>query len=137
MNEDNITIYNKYYDRENGFDKYIKTTIYNVDWQGNTGMKLNEKRGLLSDDIVNVYIDYNSTCNGKQYLKPKIFEQLSNIEKNNYFTFNNGDVIVFGIIDFELNGKNLKRLRESYDDVVTVTKIKECNLTRHWELECN
>lgn len=44
MNEDNITIYNKYYDRENGFDKYIKTTIYNVDWQGMTGVKLNEKR---------------------------------------------------------------------------------------------
>lgn len=137
MNEDNITIYNKYYDIENGFDKYIKTTVYNVDWQGTKGVKLNEKRGLLSDDIVKIYVDYNSTCNGKQYLKPKMFEQLSNIEKNDYFTFNNGDVIVFGIIDFELNGKNLKSLREFFDDVVTVTKIKECNLTRHWELECN
>ena len=134
FSNDEITLYNVYV--ENGIQHYSRTYISGVDWQSITATKLIEQ-GLVSADSVKVFIPYSAEFSGKEFLKPKAFN-LS--DKSNHFTFKTGDIMVKGIIDFELTGKapnNLKYLEETYDDVVTIMGVMECDLTCNWEIGAN
>ena len=90
---------------------------------------------MLSADSVIVFIDFNSDFEGKEYISPKAYRRLENKDDN--FTFENGDIIVKGIVDFDLNGvkpNTLKYLEEYFDDVYKVISIMECELTGNWEV---
>ncbi len=83
-----ITIYNKYYDSINDIDKYQRTVIKGVNWQGKRNGTVSDK-GLLIADSTLIFIDKLDN-----YVSPKKFLKLSNEERSNYFTFTPGDKIV-------------------------------------------
>lgn len=126
-----ITIYNKYYDSVGDIYKYQKTIITGVNWQGKRNATVSDKGLLLSDSIL-IFIDKLDN-----YISPKRFAKLSDLERTNYFTFAPKDKIVKGEIDFEILGikpYSAADLEKNYDDVVTIMSIRE--LSGHWEVEC-
>ncbi|MFA6867423.1 MAG: DUF6751 family protein [Clostridia bacterium] len=125
-----ITIYNKYYDAITGYDKYQRTVIKDVDWQGKRNATVSDK-GLLMADSILIFIDKLDN-----YISPKQFAKLTVDEKINYFTLAMGDKIVKGVIDFEVTGVKpcaIVNLESNFDDVVTIMSSRP--LSDHWEVE--
>lgn len=128
--KDTITIYNRYYDFTSDTDKYQRTVIKGVNWQGKRNGTVSDK-GLLLADSTLIFIDKLD-----DYLSPKRFAKLSDLERPNYFTFSIGDKIVKGEVDFEITGVKPYRiadLESDYDDVIDIKSVNI--LTDHIELE--
>ena len=126
----NITLYNKYYDTASGYDRYQRTVIKGVNWQGKRNATVTDK-GLLIADSILIFIDKSDN-----YISSKQFAKLSDIERVNYFTFAMGDKIVKGVIDFEVTGVkpySIANLENNFDDVVNIMSARE--LSGHWEVE--
>jgi hypothetical protein len=130
-----MTIFNKYYDRNLGHDVYLRSYLYSINWQGSRAVTVNDK-GLLTADFTEVFTYPDSAIN-KTYLKPKAWANSG--EKELYFTFNAGDIIVKGITDFNLTGikpYNLEGLKNAWDDVLTIVSVMDLTDTGlpHWEI---
>lgn len=126
-----ITIYNKYYDKVNDVDRYQRTVIRGINWQGKRNATVSDK-GLNRDDSILIFVDKLDN-----YVSPKRFSKLTDQERNNYFTFSIGDIVVKGMCDFEVIGRkpnSIADLERNYDDVVTVLGVQEWS--EHWEVEC-
>jgi hypothetical protein len=127
-----ITLYNKYYDRTLGHDAYLRSYIFNVNWQGARAVTVNDK-GLITADFTEVFI-YPPTWGDKNYMKPK--EWAKSEEKELFFTLNAGDIIVKGIIDYAIAAASTKELINSFDDVLTIVSVVDLSETSlpHWEI---
>lgn len=127
-----ITIYNRYYDNTVGADKYQRTVIKGVNWQGKRNGTVSDK-GLLLADSTLIFIDKLSN-----YISPKRFKMLSDLERHNYFTFaSDGDKIVKGEVNFEVTGIKPYRpsdLVNAFDDVIDIKSVND-TLTNHIEVE--
>lgn len=126
----NITIYNRYYDFTSDTDKYQRTVIKGVNWQGKRNGTVSDK-GLLLADSTLLFIDKLDN-----YVSPKRFLKLSDEERPNYFTFAPGDKIVKGITGFEVTGVKLYRIADldgEFDDVINIKSVNI--LTDHIEVE--
>ncbi|MBN7576017.1 hypothetical protein C1H57_12480 [Clostridium sp. 2-1] len=124
-----ITIYNKYFDKSSGLDKYQRTVIEGVNWSSKTKLVIGKTvgdKGATVTDVTLIIIDKLDN-----YIPPKQFKSLPDADRINYFTFGLGDKIVKGNINFEVT--KIADLDKNYDDVVTVTAAKL--LSRHWEVE--
>ncbi|NFI38792.1 hypothetical protein FDA27_07220 [Clostridium botulinum] len=125
-----ITIYNKFYDSINGIDKYQRTVIKGVNWQGKRNGTITDK-GLLLADSTLIFIDKLDN-----YISPKRFLKLSDQERPKYFTIAPGDKIVKGEVDFEITGIKPYRIADlegEFDDVIDIKSINI--LTDHIEVE--
>lgn len=120
-----ITIYNRYYDEVEGIDKYQRTVIKGVNWQGKRNATINEKVLLIADSTL-IFIDKLSN-----YISPKRFYKLNDIERPNYFTFRAGDKIVKGEVDLEIT--RIADLEKEFDDVIDIKSVTE--LPYHFEVE--
>lgn len=126
----NITIYNRYYDFTSDTDKYQRTVIKGVNWQGKRNGTVSDK-GLLLADSTLIFIDKLDN-----YISPKKFLKLSSEERPNYFTFAPGDKIVKGEVDFEVTGVKPYRIADLENEFDYVIDIKSVNiLTDHIEVE--
>lgn len=126
-----ITIYNKYYDKVTGYDKYQRTVIKGVNWQSKRNATLTLANGLFVQDSVLIFIDKL-----EGYVSPRTFKLLSDIDRPNHFTYGIGDKIVKGEIDFTVAGVkpySLADLEKGYDNVVTIMGVRE--LSGHMEVE--
>lgn len=126
-----ITLYNKYYDKENDVDRYQRVVIREVNWQGKRNATVGDK-GLNRDDSILIFIDKIPG-----YVSSKRFAKLTNEERLNYFTFGVNDIIVKGESDFEITGlkpNSTADLEREYDDVVNILGVQEWS--GHWEVEC-
>lgn len=126
----NITIYNRYYDFTSDTDKYQRTVIKGVNWQGKRNGTVSDK-GLLLADSTLIFIDKLDN-----YVSPKRFLKLSNKERPNYFTFSVGDKIVKGEVDFEITGIKPYRIADlegEFDDVIDIKSVNP--LSNHFEVE--
>lgn len=126
----NITIYNKYFDKVSGSNKYQRTVLRNVDWQGKRNATVGDK-GLNLDDSIMIFVDKFDN-----YISPKRFNLLSDEERFKYFTFGISDIIVKGEIDFEITGvkpNNIADVERNFDDVVTILSVQEWST--HWQVE--
>lgn len=121
-----ITIYNKYYDKITGYDKYQRTIIEGVNWQSKRNATLTVTNGLLIQDSVLIFIDKL-----EGYVSPRAFKLLSDIERPNYFTYGIGDKIVKGALTYEVI--KVADLEKNFDNVVTIMGVRE--LSRHMEVE--
>ena len=122
FNDYSITLYNFFN------NSYYRTELNQVDWQYRTSTVAGNK-GITKSNEIKIFIDKPLN----NYLKPRDYRKEDN--KELYFTFKAGDIIVKDIIDFKFDEKNtLKILRKEYDDVVTITTIKEYD--DHFELIC-
>lgn len=126
-----ITIYNRYYDNSLGADRYQRTVIKGVNWQGKRNGTVSDK-GLLLADSTLIFIDKLNN-----YVSPKRFNKLSDEERHKYFTFDsNGDKIVKGEVDFEVTGVKPFRiadLENEFDDVINIKSVNP--LSDHFEIE--
>ncbi|GAA0774579.1 hypothetical protein GCM10008908_24670 [Clostridium subterminale] len=126
-----ITIYNRYYDNNLGYDRYQRTVIKDVDWQGKRNSTINNN-GLLLADSTKIFIDKL-----ENYVNPKRFKKLSDAERPNYFTFASGDKIVKGDVSFEVTGISpyrLSDLEDTFDNVIDIKSVND-TLPNHIEVE--
>ncbi|EJE7236798.1 hypothetical protein M5L40_003836 [Clostridium botulinum] len=126
----NIAIYNKWYDSVNDMNKYQRTVIKGVNWQGKRNGTVSDK-GLLLADSTLIFIDKLDN-----YVSPKRFARLTPEERPNYFTFSVGDKIVKGEVDFEVTGISPYRisdLEKNFDDVIDIKCVSK--LSSHFEVE--
>lgn len=127
-----ITIYNKYFDKETRLDKYQRTVLSGVFWNDKKGYN-RLTSGIESADEVLVLVPFKVGSN-KQYISPKEFERLE--DKSNYFTLQEGDRVVQGEIDFEITGKlsDLDKQHEAFTVTSVDTKDFGSYHMRHWEI---
>ena len=125
-----ITLYNKYYDISTGYDMYQRTVIKDVNWNNIKNATVSDK-GLLLADSTRILLDKSDN-----YVSPKMFRKLSDVERINYFTLSVGDKAVKGEIDFDITGikpYTIADLENNFDDVVNIMSARE--LSSHWEVE--
>lgn len=126
----NITIYNKYYDFTSDTDKYKRTVIKGVNWQGKKHATVSDK-GLLLADSTLIFIDKLDN-----YVSPKRFAKLQPMEREKYFTLAPGDKIIKGEVTFEITGVKPYRIADLEGEFDNVIDIKSVNiLTDHIEVE--
>lgn len=128
--KDTITIYNKYYDFNSDTDKYQRTVIKGVNWQGKKHATVSDK-GLLLADSTLIFIEKLDN-----YISPKRFAKLSDTERIKFFTLTPGDKIVKGEIDFEITGIKPYRiadLESDFDDVIDIKSVSI--MDKHIEVE--
>lgn len=138
------TLYN--YDRDKTTDKvtYRRTHLRNVFWDDSKQSNV-LKSGLTSVESVNISVPFDVDAEGKTYKSPK--EYLNSTDKDNSFTFtaNSQDLIVKGIIDYEINNSSSQKISESlsylknnYDYVMTISIVDMKDFgsenMRHWEI---
>ena len=138
-----ITLYNKYYDEDDKCAKYKRSYLFGVNYRSSYGTTTSSKSINNNDENI-IYIPFSVYSEDKEYIKPKAYEKLIDSEKDNYFTLNDGDIIVKEIVDFELTaekGSNLKALNEFYDDVSTVSNVITYDFgsdyMKHWKVVCS
>lgn len=122
-----ITLYNIV--TINGKTHYNRTYIYGVNFQEVSSIKNDRVRGIISDDVVSVYIPFIAEFSDKEYIKPKKYKKMIRegiLDTESYFTIDVKDKIVKGIIDFDLTGEkdnNIAYLESFYDDVYDITTV--------------
>lgn len=129
--KDTITIYNRYYDFDSDVDKYQRTVIKGVNWQGKRNGTVSDK-GLLLADSTLIFIDKLDN-----YISPKRFARLSDSERVKYFTFAQGDKIIKGEVQFKITGIKPFRvvdLENEFDNVIDVKSVND-TLPNHIEIE--
>lgn len=127
---DDVTIYNKFYDFASDVDRYQRTVIKGVNWQGKRNGTVSDKGLMLADSSI-IFIDKLNN-----YVSPKRFAKLTDVERTNYFTFTPGDKIVKGEVDFEVTGVKPYRLADlenEFDNVIDIKSVNE--LSGHFEVE--
>lgn len=128
----NITIYNKYFNKSTRLDDYQRTVLKGVFWEDRKATNRLQS-GLQDADEVSIIIPFK-VSSGKRYLSPREFEKVE--DKSSCFTFQEGDRIVKGDIDFEIDGKvsDLDKEYETFTITSVDTKDFGSKHLRHWEV---
>lgn len=140
------TLFNYFKDKETGKVTYRKTYLRGVFWDDVKQSNV-IKSGLATVESVLICIPFSVNADNKQYKSPKEYQKLTDEEKDNAFTFiaNSQDMIVKGIVDYEIDNTSSKTiseglmyLRNNYDNVMTISVVDEKDFgseaMRHWEL---
>lgn len=115
-----VTIYNKFYDRDSGSNKYYRTVLKGVNWQDTTAVQPSEN-GVITADISKIYIPFQVETE-KQFRKPRNF--LEENSKEGVFTIAPGDIIIKGIVDAEIKSKkDEERLQNSVDNFRVIASV--------------
>jgi len=136
-----ITLFNKVFNRETEKTEYFRTYIYNVDWQGELITNVNDK-GFIGADKITCYIPFTGNAEGgKRYVKPREFNRMSNSERERAFTFNKNDIIVKGMVDFDITNESGHKSKDLFNDYIesgTIVSIIPHDYgsenMRHWEI---
>lgn len=139
MTNADITVYNRQFDKVQDKYIYLRTYLKGVNWQDSKGIRIAES-GVVSDDRTRIFIPLDVDAEDKQYKKPKTYKRMD--DKSLFYTLDNEDIVVKGIIDFDLTGnpgENVSSLQAKYDDVMVITKVIDnrygSRIIQHFELE--
>lgn len=139
MTNADITVYNRQFDKAQDKYIYLRTYLKGVNWQDSKGIRIAES-GVVSDDRTRIFIPLDVNAEGKQYKKPKTYKRMD--DKSLFYTLDNEDIVVKGIIDFDLTGnpgENVSSLQAKYDDVMVITEVIDnrygSHIIQHFELE--
>lgn len=139
MTNTDITVYNRQFDKAQDKYIYLRTYLKGVNWQDSKGIRIAES-GVVSDDRTRIFIPLDVDAEDKQYKKPKTYKRMD--DKSLFYTLDNEDIVVKGIIDFDLTGnpgENVSSLQAKYDDVMVITKVIDnrygSRTIQHFELE--
>ena len=133
-----ITIYNKYIDPVTKLDAYHMTQIKDVMWNANKGVNVIQS-GITTADAVTLIIYMNGSDFGtKTYKSPKAWKNTPNVDMSKYFTLANGDIIVKGLVSYDINVGKLAGLEKTYDEVYKITSVdtqdKGSMNLQHWRV---
>lgn len=139
MTNADITVYNRQFDKAQDKYIYLRTYLKGVNWQDSKGIRIAES-GVVSDDRTRIFIPLDVNAESKQYKKPKTYKRMD--DKSLFYTLDNEDIVVKGIIEFDLTGnpgENVSSLQAKYDDVMVITKVIDnrygSRTIQHFELE--
>lgn len=134
-----ITLFNRYYDNDSDEYKYARTFLRGVNWQDSQAINISQSAGVKSTNHTRVFIPLKVDSEEKTYLKPKTFKRSDKVTN---YTLDNADIIVKGIVDFDMNDAHsggFKALLRDFDDVMKITKVADnrygSKLVQHFELE--
>lgn len=134
-----ITLFNRYYDADSDEYKYARTFLRGVNWQDSQAIDISQSAGVKSMNHTRVFIPLKVDSEEKTYLKPKTFKRSDKVTN---YTLDNADIVVKGIVDFDMNDANsggFKALLRDFDDVMKITKVADnrygSKLVQHFELE--
>ena len=118
-----ITIYNVWWDPLTRSNKYNRTQIEGVHWY--TDQKTNvEDKGLVSADLYKIRIPADAVVqDGRKYIDAMKYRILTADEVYGYWTINNGDLFVRGIIYDEI--EKLSDLTLKYTNVCRVNSFSD------------
>lgn len=121
-----ITVYNRYYDKENRADKWQKTVLRNVFFDETKGAN-RLAGGLVADDKILVMIPFNASKN-RVFKQGIYFKDM--VEVGNYFTLREGDKIVKGVCEEDID--------DVTDDIFVISSVDTHDFgskhMRHWEV---
>ncbi|CEP83979.1 DUF6751 family protein [Paraclostridium sordellii] len=136
----NMTLFNSIYNPETERTEYIRTYLYDIDWQGEQAVTVGDK-GLLSADKITCFIPFIVNTKDKKYISPGEFKKLDIEVAKKFYTLKKGDFIVKDIVDFELSsyerGKQFKDLERLYTVGTIVSVITNdfgSEYLQHWEV---
>lgn len=134
-----ITLFNRYYDADSDEYKYARTFLRGVNWQDSQAINISQSAGVKSTNHTRVFIPLKVDSEEKTYLKPKTFKRSNKVTN---YTLDNADIVVKGIVNFDMNDANsggFKALLRDFDDVMKITKAVDnrygSKLVQHFELE--
>ena len=134
-----ITLFNRYYDNDSDEYKYTRTFLRGVNWQDSQAIDISQSAGVKSTNHTRVFIPLKVDSEEKTYLKPKTFKRSDKVTN---YTLDNADIVVKGIVDFDMNDAHsggFKALLRDFDDVMKITKVVDnrygSKLVQHFELE--
>lgn len=134
-----ITLFNRYYDADSDEYKYARTFLRGVNWQDSQAIDISQSAGVKSTNHTRVFIPLKVDSEEKTYLKPKTFKRSDKVTN---YTLDNADIVVKGIVDFDMNDAQsggFKALLRDFDDVMKITKVADnrygSKLVQHFELE--
>lgn len=132
------TLFNAYIDQAEKIKKYQRTYLKSVFWNNVKAVNV-IKSGLENANSVEIFIPFTVNTESKKYVNPKHWNRILNNQKSNFWTLQCADIIVKGIIDYEIIGGNtLSVLQQNFDDVIIITSVDTKDFgsyfMRHWEV---
>jgi hypothetical protein len=116
--EQTVTVYNKFEDPQTRVITWHKTILENCFWK-NTGNKI-----TLGETV----IDTNETIcripKNDMFLENYLWVALPNDEMSNYFTLSNGDILVRGSVEEDIN--EYQSGHRSSDFLIKYKKLQGC-----------
>lgn len=135
------TLYNRWEEKDG--ERCIRTVLPAVFWEnalegGFAGRRYSKKgQELLS--AVRILIPGAAAYGGKAYLLPKVWQGLDSREREQFFTFQIGDLLVFGDCPYRWDPQTpLRELTRQYDETASIRLIRRVITPSgfsHWELE--
>lgn len=135
------TLYNRWEEADG--ERCVRAVLPAVFWEnalegGFAGRRYSKKgQELLS--AVRILIPGAAAPVDKDYLPPKACRELDSREREKYFTFQIGDLLVFGDCPYRWNPqKPLRELTRQYDETASIRLIRRVITPSgfsHWELE--
>ena len=116
---DTITVVNKKWDAEAGYDVYYPTVISGVSWYGEIVSNVGDK-GLNAANRFTVRIPADADFGGKTYVDPITYENTGNVTE--VFTLSNGDRMVKGVIETVTKPADLDN---SHYDCMTILGVTD------------
>ena len=122
-----LTIYNRYLVAN--VETWQRTQVSDVAWE-----QTHARTQFDSADLATVFVPL---ARGANYLKPRVWQALSS--KTGKWTLQVGDVIVKGLVSFDLSASlPLGKLKAAYDDVLVITAVDTYDYgsanMQHWRV---
>lgn len=112
------TLYHRIYNTIADTEIWERKELKGIAWQDRRAVST-EEGGLVSADLTSVFIPRDV---GLAYKKPKDYIA----DDASSYTVDNGDIIVRGLLSYEISSANsVSKLQASHDDVMTVTSVKD------------
>jgi hypothetical protein len=134
MNQCNetITLYNAKFDKESDSEKYNRTVIKGVSWFGTVKSTV-DASGLKAANQITIRIPAEAAAEEKTYLTPREYALL--VDTAGYFTLNEGDIIVKGIVEEENSRPaNLKKVYSEIMTILAVTDNRSAPRAKHFKV---
>lgn len=113
------TIYNKF--STGAAYEFKRTEIRGVMWANRKAANIIAS-GMQNADSAAIYIPILAECS-KEYKTPKQWDALTTEQKALYWTLKPGDLIVRGIITYEIPTGTEALLIKTYDDALKITTV--------------
>jgi hypothetical protein len=131
-----ITIFNKWYNRETRLDEWKRTQIRGVEWYGGQAVSVSDK-GLNSANTYTVRIPVTSAPQGKQFVLPEIYAAAESGDLAGLWTLQNGDIVVRGLIADDI--AKAADVTGKYSQCFTVTGWRDNRrgspIVQHWRID--
>jgi hypothetical protein len=133
-NNADLTIYNKYIDPATRTEAWQRTQIRGVLWENRKASNVLASGGNMAANQANIYVPF---MRGAEYLPYTEWLQLSS--KTGYWTFQDGDFVVRGLVNDAISGSfTISDLKAKYRDVLSIRSVETMDMGSygmcHWQI---